>query len=465
MQAHRRPAATRNNQPHTHREPFRYTEEKARSERLRRVLGLLQAPGSPTTSGLPHLLSGRSAASFTQGFSGGGPFSRRATIAAASAATAPAPRSSHDGAVDHRPPSPPPLPPQGSDPTAASSSGGARPALCPSIRRTISTPAGHATAQAAAAARLGGLLGAVDSPKLRRQSIQSLFSMMMAYTVAQSVAAGEPAAAYEEDAEEPLSSISIDDDQGSSGVGLAAAAAAAAAMARAWAKAASREQRDASSGAAGGTAGLGGGGAGGGGKAGFRLVATVTNKMGAWVGGAAGLGILHGILLGPVVAPRPLPTSDITLPPQTPPHNPPGKRRQSQANLSTSASQDSLLEASSSPYASTQSLQGAAAANPLAPGPSSLGPPSRLAAAGAALPPAGPSAAAARQGAAAAAAASADGGDAGGAAGAAASAPASSGQGSNIALHWLSRPRNVLVMRKLATTTEGVFQAAVEWLL
>jgi hypothetical protein len=42
--------------------------------------------------------------------------------------------------------------------------------------------------------------------------------------------------------EGPLSSVSLDDDAGASGVGLAAAAAVSAAMARAWASAASREQ-------------------------------------------------------------------------------------------------------------------------------------------------------------------------------------------------------------------------------
>lgn len=89
--------------------------------------------------------------------------------------------------------------------------------------------------------------------------------------------------------EDVLPSVSLDDDEGSSGVGLAAAAAVSAAMARAWATAASREQRAVAAAAA---AGGGGGQAGGkgvagrepgttsSGRAGFRLVATVTNKMG-----------------------------------------------------------------------------------------------------------------------------------------------------------------------------------------
>lgn len=47
---------------------------------------------------------------------------------------------------------------------------------------------------------------------------------------------------HHEAIEEPLSSVSLDDDAGTSGVGLAAAAAVSAAMARAWASAASREQ-------------------------------------------------------------------------------------------------------------------------------------------------------------------------------------------------------------------------------
>lgn len=78
--------------------------------------------------------------------------------------------------------------------------------------------------------------------------------------------------------DEPLQSVSLDDDDGSSGVGLAAAAAVSAAMARAWASAASKEQR-----AVAAAAGSGGNGSGDGGvsqRAGFRLVATVTNKMG-----------------------------------------------------------------------------------------------------------------------------------------------------------------------------------------
>lgn len=236
-------------------------------------------------------------------------------------------------------------------------------------------------------AGLSGALMAIESPKLRRQTVESLFSMMMAYTVAQNVTAGEsggvegrgwlrlpdirlhdvclrtksthalatgrsrkmhwrshnspaaltsvlvasmppryaihlrslaqpsvdchtlllcrsqlllhlttpwlltqrpldpsagckpPGHVDDADAEEPLSSISIDDDEGSSGVGLAAAAAAAAAMARAWAQAASKEQRDMN----GGTSSSGA--AKDAGKAGFRLVATVTNKMGELVVG------------------------------------------------------------------------------------------------------------------------------------------------------------------------------------
>lgn len=103
-----------------------------------------------------------------------------------------------------------------------------------------------------------------------------------------------------------LPSVSLDDDDGSSGVGLAAAAAVSAAMARAWASAASREQRAvAAAAAAAAAAGAGGGGGGSNGvhtgrrgsggvgglaladgssaapqRAGFRLVATVTTKMG-----------------------------------------------------------------------------------------------------------------------------------------------------------------------------------------
>lgn len=93
--------------------------------------------------------------------------------------------------------------------------------------------------------------------------------------------------------EDVLPSVSLDDNEGSSGVGLAAAAAVSAAMARAWATAASREQRAVAAAAA---AGGGGGQAGGkgvagrepgttsSGRAGFRLVATVTNKMGERTG-------------------------------------------------------------------------------------------------------------------------------------------------------------------------------------
>jgi hypothetical protein len=77
--------------------------------------------------------------------------------------------------------------------------------------------------------------------------------------------------------------VSLDDDEGSSGVGLAAAAAVSAAMARAWASAASKEQRAVAAAAAAGSAsgaGLADGSSGG--RAGFRLVATVTNKMGTF---------------------------------------------------------------------------------------------------------------------------------------------------------------------------------------
>ena len=81
--------------------------------------------------------------------------------------------------------------------------------------------------------------------------------------------------------DEPLQSVSLDDDDGSSGVGLAAAAAVSAAMARAWASAASKEQRAVAAAAASGNGGGGSGdSAGGSQRAGFRLVATVTNKMG-----------------------------------------------------------------------------------------------------------------------------------------------------------------------------------------
>jgi hypothetical protein len=84
--------------------------------------------------------------------------------------------------------------------------------------------------------------------------------------------------------EDILPSVSLDDDDGSSGVGLAAAAAVSAAMARAWATAASREQRAVAAAAGGGQGGgkVAGREPGGSssGRAGFRLVATVTNKMG-----------------------------------------------------------------------------------------------------------------------------------------------------------------------------------------
>lgn len=40
----------------------------------------------------------------------------------------------------------------------------------------------------------------------------------------------------------------------------------------------------------------------------------------------------------------------------------------------------------------------------------------------------------------------------------------SSGQATAISLHWLSRPRSVLVMRKMAPSTEPVFAKTLEWL-
>ncbi len=82
----------------------------------------------------------------------------------------------------------------------------------------------------------------------------------------------------EREQDEPLASVSLDDDDGASGVGLAAAAAVSAAMARAWASVASKEQLVQKA------ANRPGSNGGSGSKAGFRLVATVTNKMGeCWV--------------------------------------------------------------------------------------------------------------------------------------------------------------------------------------
>jgi hypothetical protein len=159
--------------------------------------------------------------------------------------------------------------------------------------------------------------------------------------------------------------------------------------------------------------------------------------------------------------------------------SPTGKRRQSQANLSLSASQDSLAEGAS-PYASSASLAalgaagnggGAAAASVAVPGSSVDGGPF-AASAGAAAAAGGPAAngngavaAAARAGALPPSGRAPSGDGAAAAAAAAASGDPMAGQGSHIALHWLSRPRNVLVMRKLAASTEGAFQGAVEWLL
>jgi hypothetical protein len=150
---------------------------------------------------------------------------------------------------------------------------------------------------------------------------------------------------------------------------------------------------------------------------------------------------------------------------------PPGKRRQSQANLSLSASQDSLAEGAS-PYASSGSLAALGG-----PGGGSLS--AAVSVASVAVPGSsvdgGPFAAVplAAGGPAAAGAANGNGGGAGARAAGPLPAPGgagvggdpAAGAGSHIALHWLSRPRNVLVMRKLAAATEGAFQGAVSWLL
>jgi hypothetical protein len=124
-------------------------------------------------------------------------------------------------------------------------------------------------------------------------------AVALAATTATDCAVGADGAEGVED--EPLPTVSLDDDDGSSGVGLAAAAAVSAAMARAWASAASKEQRAvaAATAAAGGSGSSGAKGAEGGRsgatRAGFRLVATVTNKMGKCMVLCLSLWFLYGV--------------------------------------------------------------------------------------------------------------------------------------------------------------------------
>lgn len=279
-------------------------------------------------------------------------------------------------------------------------------------------------------------------------------------------AADDQQSGYSPD-EDVLPSVSLDDDDGSSGVGLAAAAAVSAAMARAWATAASREQKAvaAASGGGGGQQGaskMAGRepGSSSSGRAGFRLVATVTNKMGKRQASASALSSYAsqdsmsgldssaadlGSLIReppPVSAPSPRPpglpvskqSSSSSLA-RTGSADPPGAAADgSSAHAgSGSPSRPSRFAAASTAAAAAAAAVGDAAGSS---SPSRQPQLSSSAASSAAKPAAAP----------------------------AAGAAPSSGQATTISLQWLSRPRTVLVVRKLAPSTEAAFLRTLDWL-
>jgi hypothetical protein len=280
-------------------------------------------------------------------------------------------------------------------------------------------------------------------------------------------AADDQQSGYSPD-EDVLPSVSLDDDDGSSGVGLAAAAAVSAAMARAWATAASREQKAvaAASGGGGGqqgpskTAGREPGSSSSG-RAGFRLVATVTNKMGKRQASASALSSYasQDSMLGLDSSAADLGSLIREAPPVSAPSpKPPGlpvSKQSSSSSLARTGSADppgaaadgsSAHAGSGSPsrpsrFAAASTAAAAAAVGDSA-APAGSSSPSRQ-------PPLSSSGV---SGAAKSAAAPAAG-----------AAPSSS-QATTISLQWLSRPRTVLVVRKLAPSTEAAFLRALDWL-
>ncbi|KAF8058897.1 NAD kinase 3 [Scenedesmus sp. PABB004] len=277
-----------------------------------------------------------------------------------------------------------------------------------------------------------------------RHTVDQLLRMMMAFTIMQGGAPGGPGGADgaaddggEGGEDEPLPTVSLDDDDGSSGVGLAAAAAVSAAMARAWASAASKEQRAVAAAQA-AAAGAGGGGpsaCGGGQRAGFRLVATVTNKMGKRPPSSAALASYYSqdSLDGGAGAGGAGGGGGGGSSPDLP-----GMLR------SSGAAPSALARAGSGGPGAADGAPGADAAAPGA-GRPPLSPGGSASGGAKGLPTAGAAAAAAARGAADAAA-------------------PGTGQATAISLHWLSRPHTVLVMRKLAPSTEAAFLRALDWL-
>ncbi len=122
---------------------------------------------------------------------------------------------------------------------------------------------------------------AVATPSTRpmRTTVGSLASWLMAYTMMQpGGAGGRNGTTSKWDNDQEISAVSVLDDDGASGVGAAAAAAVSVALARSWAAAASQKQAAMVERTTSGSLKPG--------RAGFRLVAAVSNTDLARLGGS-----------------------------------------------------------------------------------------------------------------------------------------------------------------------------------
>lgn len=119
-----------------------------------------------------------------------------------------------------------------------------------------------------------------SSTRPARTTVGSLASWLMAYTMMQPGSSGgrNGTTSKFENADQEISAVSVLDDDGASGVGAAAAAAVSVALARSWAAAASQKQAAMVERTTSGSLKPG--------RAGFRLVAAVSNTDLARLGGS-----------------------------------------------------------------------------------------------------------------------------------------------------------------------------------
>ena len=119
-----------------------------------------------------------------------------------------------------------------------------------------------------------------SSTRPMRTTVGSLASWLMAYTMMQPGSTGgrNGTTSKFENADQEISAVSVLDDDGASGVGAAAAAAVSVALARSWAAAASQKQAAMVERTTSGSLKPG--------RAGFRLVAAVSNTDLARLGGS-----------------------------------------------------------------------------------------------------------------------------------------------------------------------------------